>query len=319
VLIGWQIARTILTPEDNWHENLIDYRVASGNGAFEPSWSLSQLFIRNSGGRCLPSLAAGQNKVFVIGNFDEPDSRAVLALDSADGKLLWRNDNPDGYQYTGLTIGPSGLYSGSGGNATLAAQDLNTGEVFWSNRMWGRYVDCFRVFDPLIHVGTNKGRYLVQVETGETVYQFDGVTSEDELHRLATQYKIPSTDFFESEILWDVVYTENIIFKGGEAYDRKSGSRLWGIDGIISNIATTDTAAYLLTKDRQLLGVDSTTGEVFASVQFEPVPQEIGVHGYDNTFYVAVDEKAKIVYAFLGDGAQLFAFKLIDVSDDVNS
>lgn len=293
-----------------WKETLVSYRVVESNGVLENIWSRSSLFVNENRGVCLPFIVAGQEKVFVIGEFDQAEDDTVLALNASDGTQAWRYDN--WYGFTGLFLTSTTLYSGSSGNATLTAYDLDTGHIFWSRSMlpWSRYIRCFRVSNDLIYVETNTARYLIDANSGKVLQTFDQVLSSQALEELATQFGLPPEQI-QQEYFEKAVFDGDVIIKDGEAIDRQTGDLLWKIDGVISNVAAMNSVVYLLTKDRKLLGLKSRTGEVTASVQFEPIPTTVRNHGFDQAFYVAVDAEAGMVYTFLGDGAELFAFKVV--------
>ncbi len=298
--------------DKKWESDLISYKIVESNGILDNIWSHSNLFVNENRGSCLPFIVAGQEKVFVIGEFGHPESDTIIALTATDGTTVWRDDNLYGFSFTGLFLTSSTLYSGSAGNATLTAYDSDTGQILWSKSTlpWSRYISCFWVNNNLIYVETNNAHYLVQADSGRVLQEFDQSLTAEDIHELAFQLGL-SFEQIQQEYSRNVVFVGPVIIKDGKAFDRQTGEFLWKIDGIISNIAATESIVYLLTKDRKLLGLDPDTGEVKASVQFRPIPTSIGNHGFDNAFYVAIDEEAGLVYAFLGDGAELFAFRVI--------
>jgi len=81
----------------------------------------------------------------------------------------------------------------------------------------------------------------------------------------------------------------------------------------VSNIDTTEATAYALTSDGQLVGYDLRTGEVVTSVQFDPrsFPSN-DPERYAIPYSVAVDKNLGLIYTYLGDSKQLFAFKIVD-------
>jgi len=311
LLLGWLYVRASLEPKDKWWEDRISYQIVEVNGALEELWSHSALFVDKRGGLCLSFIVAADKKVFIIGNFDQPGSETLIALDALKGTLLWSNNSSDNSQYTGLSVTSNFLYSGSNWKPTIRAYDLDTGEVLWSKRLSGRYIPCFRVIENLIYVETNNDRYLIQADTGKALHNFDRTVTAEEAHRLVGQLGGDPMAQTKLEYFEDVVLTEEMLFRGARAIDRQTGELLWEFKGrIISNVGVTPSTVYLITQDRKLLGLDARNGEVITWVQFDPIPATVGTHGYDNAFYVAADEEAGIVYAFLGDGAQLFAFRI---------
>jgi hypothetical protein len=80
-------------------------------------------------------------------------------------------------------------------------------------------------------------------------------------------------------------------------------------------VAATETTLYLITKDRKLLGLDTRSGQIISSIQFKVIPSTLNNVRYSTGgYYVAVDQDAGLVYAYLGDSQQLFAFKIVDYS-----
>ena len=96
------------------------------------------------------------------------------------------------------------------------------------------------------------------------------------------------------------------------AIDRDNGKTLWETDGdIVSDIAYSPEKEriYILTRDGELLSVDTNSGNTRTLIQFSNPPfilngeQQVG--GYE----VAYDESTRMLFVALGGSRQLFAFR----------
>ncbi len=309
----------VIIPTDSWPDKRVSYSVVKTNGVLEELWSQSNLFA-TSHMPCCPLMAAAKGKVFIVGRFDRPGNTAVLAFDGASGALLWRSNRSDGD--AGLFATSSALYTGSYGVGRIVAHDLDTGQILWSSRMpRARYIKRFRVIDNLIYVLSSSGHHFVRADTGKILQTFTGPPTAAILEEVATELVLTSTTQIKPEYFEEAVFAEDvmIIQSGGDvwAVDHQTRDIVWETEEtVISNVAATGSAIYLLTIDRKLLGFDPRNGEVMASVQFEPSSFEFGstsaVNAFATAYYVAVDADAGLLYAFLGNGAQMFAFRIVD-------
>ena len=70
-----------------------------------------------------------------------------------------------------------------------------------------------------------------------------------------------------------------------------------------------------LTEEDKVLGANLHSGEIIASAQFERIEPDNytpSSQGSANSCYVATDENDNLLYVFLGDSAQLFAFRAVE-------
>ncbi len=88
------------------------------------------------------------------------------------------------------------------------------------------------------------------------------------------------------------------------AVDRTTGNLLWHYEDVLSNVAVTDSIAFFLTDDVQLVAVDVSSGRVVGEVNFTPDRIDDPVN---TPFHVASSDGIAVVY--FGDGRQLFAFR----------
>lgn len=298
--------------EGTWPDERVMYRVKESNSTLQELWSLSNLFAVAP-----DAMTAVKQKVFIEGRFEQPGETEVLALNGRNGALLWRSDEYE-YSLVKLSATPFALFSGSTGNGTMRAHDLNTGGLIWVHPMpEARYIGGFNVVDDLIYVVSSSGYHLLKADTGEILETFSEPPTSTTLQTVVARSGLAiAAHEINVNYFWANAFTEDLFFirSAGEvwAHDLQTGNPLWSIEDVISNIVATDSAVYLLTKDRRLLELEASTGEVTNIVQFEPQPTETSGWAFANAFYVAVDEKAGAIHVFLGDGAQLFAFELSD-------
>jgi hypothetical protein len=84
---------------------------------------------------------------------------------------------------------------------------------------------------------------------------------------------------------------------------------LHGIQGdIISNVEVTSSSVYALTKDGSLLRLNRETGQQEILLVFTDAP--FATYQAVFPYYVTVDPKTNILFVYLGDSAQLYAFQL---------
>lgn len=317
-LLGLSLIMTLLgillyfiIPNDTWPNKRVSYNLVENN-QLEEHWSRSNLFAPSE-----TPMAAAKKKIFVVGTFNRPGNTVVLAFDGTTGNLLWKSRKPDSHSLTGLFATSSALYAGSIGSGRITAYDLDTGQILWSKRMPGaRYIRRFQVVENLIYVVSSSGKHLVEAHTGDVLYTFTGTPSQTTLRGMVEELALPSLSQIELEYFDDATFTEGVkIIKSGDdvqAHDRQTGIRLWEIEGVISNVTIAAETVYLLTVDRKLLGLDLYSGKTVALAQFKPssIDSDTVVNSFATAYYVAVDEDAKLLYAFLGNGGQLFAFKI---------
>jgi len=168
----------------------------------------------------------------------------------------------------------------------------------------------------LIYATAENTSYLIRADTGEII---ESQLTPDALRKLEPRlstFTSPasiSPDYFEMKVLSE----DTVLMPNGSVRDRQIGDVLWNkhntSSSSVSNIDTTETTAYALTSDGQLVGYDLRTGEVVTLVQFDPrsFPSN-DPERYAISYSVAVDKNLGLIYAYLGDSKQLFAFKIVD-------
>ena len=90
-----------------------------------------------------------------------------------------------------------------------------------------------------------------------------------------------------------------------EAVDYQTGQLLWSLDQVVSNIAVDQTRIYVLTEQGHLLGLNPRSGQPLSFVEFDPLEYRRN----ETSYGVAVDKEVGLIYVYLGDSKQLFAFR----------
>lgn len=94
------------------------------------------------------------------------------------------------------------------------------------------------------------------------------------------------------------------------ATDEVRGNQIWSSGRLyaITRIATSPLGVFALDSDGKLLRFGPTDGAKNQVVQFEPAPTLR--NGYAFGYYVAIDSDNQLLFVYLGDSAQLFAFHI---------
>lgn len=275
-----------------WPEPLTTHQVIENDSSLEELSSISNIFIEANQ---ISVLSATKKMIFVIGSLSPIETVHLLALDSLDGSMIWSlHDHP-----ASLDVTSSALYVGS--TSTVTSYDLDTGEINWSTWIpFTRNFSRIYVKDDFIYTFETTGHnYLINTKTGK-VTQGSG-----------------NQEFFET----NAIFTDRTKFlyyplsNSVEAISRENGKILWQIESeVISNIVVNGGMVYFLTIGGKLVGVDPQTGEILETILFDPNPftlynpEELMTSGY----YVAIDKDENLLYAYLGDSNQLFAFKILN-------
>jgi outer membrane protein assembly factor BamB len=272
---------------------VIVHRVISDDPGLEELWTHSNVIERGD----FFEMAAAQKTVFLLGKSTFLETGTVFAIDASDGETqLWQDRGPSLNGQGILYATSKALYVGTLGRAYLTAYDLRTGKRLWSQRLIPaeRGVDSIYVVNDKIYVSATNVQFILQADTGKILGTFD------------LEKPLPSD--FKLEYLYDPIITENVSFVWDpglttvRAIDRQTDHDLWEINNSASNPAATESAVYLLTTEGALLSLDLQSGEVLASVQFDK----------PSAGYVAVDQDFGLLYVYLYDNDQLFAFKIVD-------
>lgn len=319
-----------------WEYALVSsHKVVGDGGSLKELWTQHAVYVRDSD--LSNFMSATQGKVLILGSLESNKAGGVLALDGTNGELVWRGTPGVG---SALYATPSTLYTSMlSTSGEIEAYDVQTGELLWYNRAKGtRNVIHLNVFDNLLHAnGSNEIFHLMNTDTGEVIekveyeYGQDIYVRTDEITFRRRGTSLQAMDTPSGALIWEAnvnhsfyqspFFTEKMIFirtgrAAGQVYaiDRQTGKILWFTEEnvVSNNVAPTASAVYLLTKDGRLVGLDTQSGREVTSVEFEPAPFIINEEEPTGGYYVAVDEKERMLYAQLGDSRQLIAFQIID-------
>ena len=277
----------------------IVHKVADG-GNFEELWSRPDVF--GSQDSPPPVITAAGGTVFVLGNTSSKKQDKIIAIDALNGgDVLWSDNGPGDVGPASIYATSSALYVGSGGTTFLTAYSLRSGEKFWTKFLLGaRGVDSIYAAGDVIYVRTSDAYYFLQTDTGEvleqSIFSWQALPSAT---NIKPDYFMTGRAFTKNTIIeFDPEFSDLI-----KVVDFQTGNELWRMGKVVSNVATTETTAYLLTVEGKVLGLNLSNGEVIDSIQF------------DSPSYgqIAVDRDEKLLYVLLEDSKQLFAFKIVDV------
>lgn len=241
-------------------------------------------------------MAATNGVLFYIGSKEQGILKEVKAVDGKDGTtVLWHTSGPGSGSPRVLYATPSAIYIG--GVGAVAAYDILTGGQFWSKSFpFQRNIIYLQVINDLVYVEATSGsRFLLQADSGEGIVNW----------KVHPNFR---EEYFQDKIL--TVDTEFSLASGHiDAIDENTGSILWQED-TSSNVVVTQSEVYAVmarNNELKLVGFQPRSGEVDVTIKFEPYIS----HPYPYPpFHIAVDEQTDMLYVFLGDSNQLFAFKI---------
>lgn len=276
------------------------------------SWVQQNFYIHQSDHTQL--IAAG-DKVILIGSEAPNNPYRVIALDENSGNIVWRYGG-DTYQST-LTTSDSMVFVSEAGGVT--ALNLDDGNVLWSTHLpSANTVTKLLIRNNILYADTvGPNYYLLDLKTGNILQSIKYMINN------ARNVDLPKW----SDAIMDLEFSGNISYfqkqtglvpNGDEveimAMDELNGNQLWNSRvPAISRITTNSSGVYVLDLDGKLLKLDPINGFINELIRFAPAPilhssSDSGNVGYG--YYAAVDTYNQMIFVYLGDSAQLFAYKL---------
>lgn len=260
--------------------------VTSHQSTVAELWSSSSIFIDDNWHQ--PLISANNNRLIVLGSDNSTQAESVLAFDGKSGQPIWNAS------HRGFTITTTESKVIVGGISRVTALDIQNGSALWSTGVRANVVDIIPRDERLYVYGVSVRKYILDVSNGSVLETFE------------KPYSIE-----EEPSIGDIAYTfdgnGNII-----ATDKPNNQVLWrNKANAISNLAVTDTFIYALGDDGSLLRFDTQTGQkenwlLFSPASFATRSEQTTSFAY----YVAIDRSTNILFVYLGDSAQLFAFQL---------
>ena len=294
-------------------------------------WVKENVFISED--NLSPMMVASQGKVAFLGSLDRNDTTAIIVLKANSGDLQWQQ------QFgipTTIFASPFALYVGRSGGASVTRYDLETGSMRWDTPLASaRGSTYLTVLDDIVSVQTSASRdkfFILNANTGEIIKTIDGtanfLNSEGiSFQRATITNQLNAINTSTQELLWSVkldyafhlapIFTESEIFirtdiGGIYCLERKTGTIKWHTENIaISNLAVAKGLVYFLTRDGKLQGLDLVSGEAKYLAQFDTDRFVLNGEEHIGGYHVAYDPATKMVFAELGDSAQLFAFQIV--------
>lgn len=281
-------------------EPLVSHHIVGRDKYLQEEWSRSGAFL----GTNHMSFDAAAGRLLALGTFEPNRSITINAINGTDGELIWHTKYDS--RLVTLSVTRTRVYVGTRGGAQVRAYDMETGDKIWTKRFFAASViEYLDNYDGKLYVSTSDDKYYVlQADTGEPTQDLGDGWQINEKY-LAIGDKITKDVIFERR-------GDGLGYIA--AIDKKTEELLWESEkDVISNIAATESTAYFLTLDGRLVGLDALSGDIVATVKFEPAPFILnGPDAIAGGYFVAVDEDEKMLYAQLGDSFQLFAFKLVE-------
>lgn len=319
----------ILSTEPYYYIPVATHQVSESLGLKE-AWTHEKVFIQDN--NLSPMMVASQGIVTFLGGLDRDDNSTITALGAREGTLQWQHE---ARIPTAIFASPFALYVGNSGGASVAKYALDTGRSTWQTPLPGtRGLAYLSVIEDDVHVQTGATHdkfFVLDANTGEIVRQMEASGLFMSTNGVSFQHSIftnelEARDTNTQNLLWIVkmnhqflmvpVFTEHEILVrtdvgGIYCLERETGIVKWQIENIaISNLVVAQDIVYFLTREGKLQGVDLRSGELKHYVQFDTDRFVLNGEAHIGGFNVAFDPKTEMLFAQLGDSAQLFAFQV---------
>jgi outer membrane protein assembly factor BamB len=279
--------------------------IANRNSSMTPLWVRTNYYMYPSDD--IQMVALG-NKVFTIGSSSDQEEPRLIALDAHTGDIIWQYGDA---KVSVLTTSENKLFVGELGGGRIIALNPDTGAIEWSTIHIGNVTNVL-VRENILYVDTvSENYFLFDVNTGNILktilYIVDGAPN-DEIPIWSDKKKRLQ---FVGNVMYFQFPTDFPVDKGEiTATDEVSGDQIWSSGPLYATdqIATSPLGVFVLDSDGKLLRFGATDGESDQVIQFKPAPTLR--NGYAFGYYVAVDSDNQLLFVYLGDSAQLFAFRL---------
>lgn len=279
--------------------------ITSHNSSMTPLWVRTNYYMYPSDD--IQMVALG-NKVFTIGSASDQEEPRLIALDAHTGDIIWQYGDA---KVNVLTTSENKLFVGELGGGRIIALNPDTGAIEWSTKHIGNVTNVL-VRENILYVDTVSENYLLfEVNTGnllKTIPYTVGGTTNDEIPIWSDKKKRLQ---FVGNVMYFQFPTDFPVDKGEiTATDEVNGNQIWNSGPLyaVTRIATSPLGVFALDSDGKLLRFGLTDGAKNQVVQFEPVPTLR--NGYAFGYYVAVDSDNHLLFVYLGDSTQLFAFHI---------
>lgn len=319
----------ILSPEPYYYNPVATHQVSKSLGLKEV-WMREKVFIQDD--NLNPMMAASEGILAFLGGLDMNDNNTITALGTNEGDLQWQH--AAGIP-TAIFASPSALYVGNSGIANVVKFEPSTGKLLWQTPLPGSrglsyltvinndvYAQTTATTDKFFVLNANTGEIIRQMEATDVFVSTDEVTFQQSIF----SNELEAVDTKTQNLLWNVkvdqgflmvpIFTEDEILirtdvGGIYCLERRTGKVKWQTENIaISNLAVAQDIVFFLTRDGKLQGVDLRSGELEHYVQFDTDRFVLNGEAHIGGYNVAFDPETEMVFAQLGDSAQLFAFQV---------
>ncbi len=254
------------------------------------------------------------------------NSKVFLAcLDIHSGIEKWAGKAMAGVQ---IASDHDQIYTGVGIKGFIAYNAEN-GEEMWRQSVKGRNLADIVAYGGFVkaRVGGATGVYhvfdaatgAIQDNNDVRSMSYYSFASDGQRQFLKpSRYRILSPSYweesFKGQIRFRPILNDNRVFVRTNyvvgpiyALDAVTGHTLWGKEDVVSNVAVSNSTAFYVTIDGEVMAVDAQTGETVGRLKFN-AEELVDIDTSDNTHYYveAVDD---MMFVYFGDTWQLFAFR----------
>lgn len=286
---------------------------ANHQSSISPLWIQENIFM--AGDDDIQLVAANGRVIYLGGDgFDKPFH--VRAVETKTGNSVWEYKNPYN-DAINLAISDPLVIVGRVGLVT--ALSLRDGEMRWTTYLpYTRSVTQLLPRDNMLYVDTvSSNHFVLDIGTGDILQTIEYTV--DNMPNSAvpiwSNHRMGLESLGDNMCSWRRIGPPNGKI---EVYreTKYSSTPLWTTvipDSI--QILSNSLGFFALTFDGQVLMVDPVTGAKKEIVRFTPAPQRYYSEngdggGFKYTYQIAVDSDGHLLFVYLGDGAQLFAFQL---------
>jgi outer membrane protein assembly factor BamB len=243
-------------------------------------------------------LATDADRAYFPSGRDPFTAVSIVAVDIRSGEQLWEApldyENAIGVEYLALVDDTLGVRTYLRGNGAFYALDPSNGHIITA------------VKEPNSIVAMSRGQTTEWFGDTVVVRGPGGWTA-----RLTTDRALYDRDLGPPLVLNDTIVVQNGYYAAApvSALSRADGSLLWEYSGTsASNLAATAGRVLFLTEDGELVALNSSTGELIASLSFEPsLPSD---YDFANDALI-VAAQGEYVAVYFGDAEQLTILRLI--------
>jgi len=273
-----------------------------------PLWVRTNYYIDSKDDAQMVALG---NKLFIIGSASDKELSRLIALDARTGDTIWQYGDRN---VDVLTDSVNKLFIGELGGGKVTALNPDTGAIEWATNGRIGNVTNLLVRENILYVDTvGKNYFLFDVNTGnilKTIPYVVGKAPNPDIpiwsyHHMNLQF-VGNVGFFQT--------STNFPMDKGDitAIDEISGNQIWNSGSFYAatRIATSPLGVFVLDSDGKLLRFGPTDGKKDQVIQFIPAPNLNNNEGWIYGYHVAVDSDNQLLFVYLGDSAQLFAFQL---------